>query len=342
MSRKVFILFTVVVAALFLFSGVSIAQTWKPEKPINLIVPWGAGGSTDQVTRIVAGELEDALGQKIVAVNQPGASGSVGTKTVMDAKKDGYYWASGAAGDLGTYIVKGFLETKIEDWHLYLDVANVMVVSVNPETPYKDFGELLKAFKDNPGKITVATAGEVSMGAVAIEAIKKNSGIQYKHVSYDGGNPAVIATVSGECQVTPQLAVEQVDMIRAKKLRPLAALTDEDLNRQGLRDYPVDQEMDPEHEGPSFLFRRLRAEGSPQRGCPDTGQSLGKVHCELGQAERICRRSGGGLYSLLWERCPGEGLPLHPICGVALLGCRKGQDEAGHRRDSSPVSDFIL
>jgi len=238
MDRRIFTLCVMVVFALFVCFTSAQAQTWKPEKPVNLIVPWGAGGSTDQVTRIVAGELEDALGQKIVAVNQPGASGTVGTKTVMDAKKDGYYWASGAAGDLGTYIVKGFLETKIEDWHLYLDVANVMVVSVNPGTPYKDFGELLKAFKDNPGKITVATAGEVSMGAVAIEAIRKSSGIQYKHVSYDGGNPAVIATVSGETQVTPQLAVEQVDMIRANKLRPLAVLADEDLNLKGYGTIP--------------------------------------------------------------------------------------------------------
>ena len=62
MGRKIFILVALVMAGLFIFSGFSHAQTWKPEKPINLIVPWGAGGSTDQVTRIVAGELEDALG----------------------------------------------------------------------------------------------------------------------------------------------------------------------------------------------------------------------------------------------------------------------------------------
>jgi tripartite-type tricarboxylate transporter receptor subunit TctC len=195
MNRKVFLVLVVVaIGCIGLVS--SVYAQWKPEKPVNLIVPWGAGGSTDQVTRIVAGELETPLGQKIVVVNQPGASGTVGTKTVMDAKKDGYYWASGAVGDLGTYKVKGFIDTTINDWNLYLDVANVMVVSVNPNTPYKDFGDLLKAFKENPGKITVATAGEVSMGAVAIEAIRKSAGIQYKHVSYDGGNPAVIATVS--------------------------------------------------------------------------------------------------------------------------------------------------
>ena len=54
------------------------AQQWKPTKPINLVVPWAAGGSTDQVTRVTAAELEKVLGQKIVVVNQPGASGSIG------------------------------------------------------------------------------------------------------------------------------------------------------------------------------------------------------------------------------------------------------------------------
>jgi hypothetical protein len=87
------------------------AETWKPAKPIKLIVPWGAGGSTDQVTRVCAGELESALGQKIVVVNQPGASGSIGTKNTLDAPRDGYTWTSGAAKDLGTYQVLGMIDT---------------------------------------------------------------------------------------------------------------------------------------------------------------------------------------------------------------------------------------
>ena len=64
------------------------AQNWKPNRPINLIVPWAAGGSTDQVTRVSAAEMEKALGQTIVIVNQPGASGSIGTKSALDAPKD--------------------------------------------------------------------------------------------------------------------------------------------------------------------------------------------------------------------------------------------------------------
>jgi len=79
------------VAAIGLGLGLaSVAQaqaTWKPNKPINLIVPWAAGGSTDQVSRIAAAELEKVLGQKIVVVNQPGAAGSIGTKNAWEAPR---------------------------------------------------------------------------------------------------------------------------------------------------------------------------------------------------------------------------------------------------------------
>ena len=132
---------------------------WKPNKPVTIIVPWAAGGSTDQVTRITAGELEAALGQKVVVVNQPGASGSIGTKSALEAPKDGYTWTAGAAQDLGVYKVLGMLDTELADWHLFLTVANVSMVGVNPSAPYKDMGELLAAMKAKPDQITVATAG---------------------------------------------------------------------------------------------------------------------------------------------------------------------------------------
>src|ERR1700712_5350224 len=114
------------------------AQNWKPTHPINLIVPWAAGGSTDQVTRVTAAELEKALGQTIVIVNQPGASGAIGTKSALDAAKDGYTWTAGAAQDLGTYQTPGSLQTKTGDWNLFLSVANIQVISVNPSTPYQN------------------------------------------------------------------------------------------------------------------------------------------------------------------------------------------------------------
>ncbi len=248
-----------------LVAGVSAQATWKPTKPINVIVPWGAGGSTDQITRIAAGELEAALGTKLVIVNQPGASGSVGTKSVLDAPRDGYTWASGAAADLATYPVLGFLNTDIrKDWEIFLSVANVMVVSVSSHTPYKTFDELLAAFKANPGKVTVATAGMSSAGHIGIELIKKYTGIDYKHVTYDGGNPAVIATISGETQVTTQLAVEQADMIRGKKLRPLAVLSDQPLTLQGYGTIPPITKWIPEFKSGPNYFGIFIPKGVPQ------------------------------------------------------------------------------
>ncbi len=219
-----------------LTSGLAMAE-W-PEKPVTIIVPWSAGGSTDQVTRVIAGELSGALGQEVVVVNQPGASGSIGTKSALDAEKDGYTWTAGAAQDLGSYGVLGMLDTSIKDWHLFLDVANVSVVGVNADAPYEDLGQLIDAMKADPG-ITVATAGISSAGHNAIESIAAVTGIEYKHVTYDGGNPAVIATVAGETEVTTQLAVEQAEMIRGGRIRPLAVLSDAPLELDGYGTIPA-------------------------------------------------------------------------------------------------------
>ena len=232
MQRRTLVKTLAIVAASGCFAGPAQAQ-WKPTKPINLIVPWAAGGSTDLVTRITAAEIEKVLGQKIVIVNQPGAAGSIGTKNTFDAPRDGYTWAAGAAQDLGVYQSLGMLNASLKDWHLFLNVANIAVIGVNPNTPYQSVQQLLDAMKARPGEIKVATAGVTSGGHNAMEAISQATGVKYRHVTYDGGAPAVVATVGGETQVTTQLAVEQADMIRAKRIRPLATVSDKAIEIEG-------------------------------------------------------------------------------------------------------------
>jgi tripartite-type tricarboxylate transporter receptor subunit TctC len=232
----------IVTAAVTAFGlcGTASAQNypWKPDKPITVIVPWAAGGSTDQVIRVTAGEIEKSLGQKIVVVNQPGASGSIGTKNALGANPDGYTWTSGAAKDLGTYAVSGLLDTKVSDWRLYLAVVNVSVLGVNPNSPYKTAADVVNAMKAKPGQVAVATAGVNSSGHSAVESFTKALGLTYKHVTYDGGNPAVNATVAGETEITTQLAVEQAAMIRAGRIRPLAVLSDKPLELEGIGTIP--------------------------------------------------------------------------------------------------------
>ena len=241
----------------------AIAQTWQPSKPITIIVPWAAGGSTDQVTRVTAAEIEKVLNQKIVIQNQPGASGSVGTKNAMEAPKDGYTWTAGAAKDLGTYKVLGMVDTSVKDWHLYLNVAHIAVVGVNADAPYKTMKDLLDAMKARPGQVPVATAGVNSSGHAAIEAIARATGTSYKHVTYDGGNPAVVATVAGETQVTTQLAAEQTDMIRAKKIRPLAVVGDKPLEIEGFGTVPPLSQFIPGFKDPINYFGIFVPKGVP-------------------------------------------------------------------------------
>jgi tripartite-type tricarboxylate transporter receptor subunit TctC len=236
---------------------------WKPSKPINLIVPWAAGGSTDQVTRVTAAELEKALGQKIIIVNQPGASGSIGSKNAFEAPKDGYTWTAGAAQDLGTYQALGMMDVPIKDWHLFLSVANVPVVGVGASTPYQNMTQLLDAMKAKPGEIKVATAGVTSGGHNAMEAISRATGVKYRHVTYDGGNPAVVATVSGETDLTTQLAVEQSEMIRGKRIRPLATVSDKPLELEGYGVIEPVSKFIPGFKAPTNYFGIFIPKGVP-------------------------------------------------------------------------------
>ena len=275
--RKLTIVLTVLVlAASFAYASPETEEAqegWNPTKPITIVVPWGAGGSTDQVTRVVAAELEEPLGQKVVIVNTPGASGSVGTNEALMARHDGYMWAAGAAADLGAYPIKDLLDTTWDDWVLYLNVANVSVVAVNADTPYQDFGELLAAFEADPGQIAVATAGQLSAGHNAMEAIRAYTGIEYKHVTYDGGNPAVIATVAGEAELTTQLAVEEADMLRGGRLRALAVLDNKPLNLRGYGEIPAITQWIPEFESAPNYFGIWVPSDAP----PEVIETMGEI-----------------------------------------------------------------
>lgn len=227
-------------SALGLSTVTVVAQEWSPDRPISIIVPWGAGGATDQVSRAVAPILAEALGSNVVVVNQPGASGAVGTQAVLAANPDGYTFLGNAIADAATYSVTGLVEgTSIDDWHVYTSVANVAVISVPTNSPYEDFGALLQAFQDQGSTVTVATAGISSAGGTAISTIAEAGEFDYNLVSYDGGAAAAVAAASGEAMVTTQLAGEQAELIRGGRLRPLAVVSEQPLEMDGVDPIPA-------------------------------------------------------------------------------------------------------
>jgi len=272
---------------------------WQPTRPITLIVPWAAGGPTDQVVRVTAAQVEKALGQKVVVMNQPGASGSVGTKNVAEAAKDGYTWTAGAAKDIGTYKVQGMLDTTIQDWNLYLAVAHVAVVGVNADTPYQTMPELLAAMKAKPNAVSVATAGVNSTGHSAMEAIVRATGVTYKHVTYDGGNPAAVATMAGETQMTTQTAAVQVDMIRAKRIRPLAVISDKPLVIEGYGAVPPLSQFVPGFTFPVNYFGIFVPKGVPDE-VVQTLNNIWTEHVAKSDAVRKYAESRGAIVAGLY------------------------------------------
>jgi len=238
--------------------------SWKPTKPIQIIVPWGAGGASDLIARVTATIMEKELGVRIIISNQPGASGATGTKATMDADKDGYTWTAGSAADLGLYKVTGALDTDIrDDWELFLSMQSIGLISVNANSRYQTFDDLMADFRARPGQITVSSAGLMSSGTRNIEALRRFTGIQYRNIPYDGGGPAVTALVAGEVQVTAQLASEQADMIRGGRIRPLAILMMEDFNLSGYGVIPSIKQFVPEYSAGSNFFGIFIPKGVP-------------------------------------------------------------------------------
>lgn len=233
----------------------AVAQEWTPDQPIRIIVPWAAGGATDAIIRVAAGELQKEMGGNFVVVNQTGATGTVGTKGAMDAPKDGYTWASGGVQDLGTYGVQQLLDTSIEDWHLFLIVRNAMVLSVGNDTPFQKPEDVVAYMKENPGKLTVGTSGIPSTAHSAMQAFTQHVGGDFRAVTYDGDAPTMVAVVSGEVQATTQSGPGQAEMIKGKRVRPLAVLADAPLEMEGYGTIPPITDSYPDFNAPGLVIQ---------------------------------------------------------------------------------------
>lgn len=243
------------VVTAMVFCAAAVSAEWQPQRPISLIVPWSAGGATDQTCRTLAGEMEKVLGQKIPVINQPGGSGSIGMKNAFEAKHDGYTWAGNADGSVITYQVLDLLPNiSHKDWIHYYAVLTAPVICVPGDSKIKTIDDLVAEFKARPGKVKVASAGVGAGGHLAAETFRKATGIEYLHVPYKGGYPAVVSTVKKETEVVMQLSMEVADMLRAKKLRALANMSTQSLVIEGYGEVPSVMEFIPDHAPLQYLF----------------------------------------------------------------------------------------
>ncbi len=212
------------VAALALCAAAHAADPY-PQKPITLIVPWAAGGSTDILARVLSEHLTRSLGQPVIVDNKPGASGNIGSAMVARAKPDGYTLL---VGSMSTHAMNPALMSNmpfrgVEDFTplgLLAYVTNTMVV--HPSVPAQNLKELIAYAKANPGKLAYASAGPGSTNHLSAVLFERMAGVQMLHVPYKGGAPAVVDTVAGQTQVLFSAGTQTLPHVKAGKLRLLA------------------------------------------------------------------------------------------------------------------------
>ena len=172
-----------------------------PERPVRMIVPWAAGGDTDNIFRPFGQVLQKHLGQTVVIANVGGASGTRGAKEAKDAPADGYTLYAVHDYIHSTYWA-GVADVKYTDFEpICLISSTPSVLTASPKTPWKNWQELLADAKARPGQITVgATLASTSHFFPAL--IEKASGVKFKYVSYEGLAPRMNAILGGHVDLT--------------------------------------------------------------------------------------------------------------------------------------------
>lgn len=215
-------------AALFFLVAVHPVFAAYPDRPITLVVPWAAGGSTDILGRALAQQLALALGQPVIVDNRAGAAGNLGTALVARAKPDGYTLL---VNPVSTHAINPALNATlpfkgVDDFTAIAHVANVPnVMAVNVSVPAENLKDFIAYAKAHPGQLNYASGGAGSTNHLSAVMLERAASISMVHVPYKGGAPAVVDTVADQTQLIFTAASQVMPHVRTGKLRVLA-LTD--------------------------------------------------------------------------------------------------------------------
>lgn len=221
---KAFVTGIVAGAALLTAFG---AQAAFPDRPITMIVPWGAGGGTDATARIIASLMEKELGQPVNVVNRTGGSGVVGHSAIAQAQPDGYTIGL-ITVEIAMMHWQGLTELTPSSYTpIALVNADPAGIQVPADAPYKSVKELLAAVKASPGKFKASGTGQGGIWHLALAGLLRDQGIDPSSVGWvpsNGAAPGLQDMIAGGVQIAPVSLPEARSLIEAGKVKSLAIM----------------------------------------------------------------------------------------------------------------------
>jgi tripartite-type tricarboxylate transporter receptor subunit TctC len=246
--------------AMLIPGAVSTAQEF-PTKPIELVIPYAAGGSHDLTARALASVAHQYLGQPMLVMLKPGGGGAVGSQAVIRAKPDGYTLMLGGSGPNTIFAL--VQKAPIGPDH-FTSIARInyspAIFSVRAEAPWKTFREVVDYMKKNPGKFNFANTGTWGAADFPMRMVARAAGVEYNNIPFDGGGPALLAVLGGNADGSFLFTAQLLPQIGAGKMRALAV---SDTRR--LRDLPNVPTL--REEGVEVLFTQWRSVLAP-KGIP--------------------------------------------------------------------------
>lgn len=216
----------IVAASLLLAAGsATLAQTPAfPSKPIRMVLPFPAGGSTDPVARLIGQKLAESLGQPVIVDNRPGANTIIGTEAVAKAPADGHTLLFTASTHvLNPLLMTGLPYDSVKDFTAVATIVrSEFVLVVHPSVPARNLQEFIALAKSKPGAINYAISGNGNPNHLAGEYFGQVAGVKLNNVPYKGGGPAINDLLGGQVQAMFSVPTAVAQHVQSGKLRALA------------------------------------------------------------------------------------------------------------------------
>ena len=222
-----------------------VTSGW-PKKPITISCFAAAGGGTDAVSRMIAKLMKEELGVNVNVVNRTSGRGGAAINYVAVRVRDGYNWG-GFSESMLTSSVLGITETTAVDWTFFMLAGAPGVLSVPNDSQYTDLKSLVEAAKATPKTIKVAASLTGGIWHTKVLALQEAAGIEFQFIPYNqGSQPSQLAALSGEVDAVLTSVSEQAELIRGKKLRPLAMIEADSYEFPELGTIPSAAELYPD------------------------------------------------------------------------------------------------